>query len=339
MKKRVLVAFGLALLLIALFVAVVGWEDVLGAAAAADLMVYGLAFLTSAGALCCRGVAWHQVLNAVDKVSARLVAGLFLTSMFVKYVTPYGQVTSGPGVAAIVPQYTDLSYEESLAAIVAGDFINYLPYYTCGAVGAGYFLVRRSPSFDVRFYAVPVALLVAVAGGFLAALWFRRDLVERLIVRLTGGIRRLVAVVSERRAEAISREGVRNRLEGFYTTLDLVSTDRTAVAVALVFGHLGWLGLAATLYFTASALGTPIPFGIAILGVALSKVGFLVPAPGGLGGVELTLASVLFLITGMNAATATAAAILYRFATYWFTVGVGGLTSMGLTLGGATVNE
>lgn len=332
MKKRTLVAFGVAILLIALFVIVVGWEDVLAAVARADLAVYALAVASCAVTLCCRGAAWHSVFNAVEAVSARVIAGLFLTSMFVKYVMPYGQIASGPGVAAIVPQYTPLAYEESLAAVVSGDFVNYLPYYTFGAVGVGYFFLTRSPRFDVGLYAAPVAGLVLVVVGFLAVLWFRRDLVERMLMGAVGGLRRLVALVSERHAAAISHEGVRTRLEGFYATLELVSRDRTAVAVAVVFAHLGWLGLAASLYFTADALGTPIPFGIAILGVVLSKVGFVTPAPGGLGGVELTLATILFLLTGMSGATATAVAILYRFATYWFTVLVGGAASIWMAM-------
>jgi len=75
-----------------------------------------------------------------------------------------------------------------------------------------------------------------------------------------------------------------------------------------------------------------VPFGVAVLVVAVSKVGFVVPTPGGIGGVEATIAGALTLLTPMSVALATATAILFRFSTYWFVVFVGGGTSVALTL-------
>ena len=338
MKRRAALAFGIAITLIVLFVAAVGWEDVFVAARQATLWVYGLAFLASLACLGFRSIVWARVLGVIlDRtVSMTLVAGIFLTAMFVKYVTPYGQLASTPGIAAVLPRYMDLSFEEGFATVVSADFLNYLPYYTFGGVGLAYFVLVHTPAgaglpIDTE-YVLAVAMLVAVIASVLAVLWFRRGLIESGLVTILTPLRRLVATVSERRAQALQPENVEERLQGFYTTLDLVSRDRRAMLTALVFAHAGWLGYATALYLTAYAIGEPIPFGLAMLAMALSKFGFLVPAPGGLGGVEIALATVLFLITGMPTATAVATAILFRFATYWFTILVGGLSSILLTV-------
>jgi uncharacterized membrane protein YbhN (UPF0104 family) len=74
--------------------------------------------------------------------------------------------------------------------------------------------------------------------------------------------------------------------------------------------------------------------------------GALVPVPGGLGVTEKLLEEQMARLGGVEAATATAAMILVRFATLWFAVAVG-FAALGLlrakhgaaVLGGAPAPE
>ncbi len=333
MKRRAALAIVVAVGLLGLFVLAVGWNDVLSAIERASLPVYGVAFLGTVLCYGLRSVVWERLLTVVDKHRPYwLILGVFLTATFTKYVTPYGQVTSGVGVAALISRYTDAAYEESLATVVSADFLNYLPYYTFGLVGLGYVVGFRPGSLEIGTQLLPIVGLVALVGLLVGVMWQRRSLVVRGAGWLTGQLRKPVGLISTTAADKLRRENVERRLQGFYTTLDLVSKDRRTMAVALVCAHVAWLGLVVALYVTAIALDSPIPFGVAILAVALSKVGFVVPTPGGIGGVEATIAATLTLLSPMSVALATATAILFRFATYWFIVFVGGATSMALTL-------
>ena len=337
MKRRAAIALALSILLLLIFITLVGWEDVLDSIERASLPVYAVAVLGSLGTLVFRSAVWHRVLIVVDKRRPYWLVGLiFATASFIKYVTPYGQIASGVGNAAIVNRYTGTSYEESLAAVVSADALTYMPYYTFGFVGLLYVFGRLPPPIDPRPYILPsITVLGAVVVGA-ALLWWGRSRLANAFVTALLGVRRLVARVSPKLAQRLTRENIENRLEGFAVTLELVSRDRRAMGIAVVAAHLGWLGLALALYASASAVGSPIPFGVALLVVALSKIGFIVPTPGGLGGVEATLAASVYLLApsavGMTVATATAIAILYRFATYWFTIAVGGTASLGLTV-------
>ncbi len=333
MKRRAAIAVAIALVLLALFVVAVGWEEVLSAIARAELAVYAVAFLGTLGTFGFRTAVWARVLAVVDRPRPYwLLLGVFLTASFLKYVTPYGQLTSGVGVAAIVSRYTDAAYEESLAGVVSADFLNYLPYYTFGLVGAGYLILLDSPPAALGEYALPVVGLVGAVVALAALLWRKRGLFDAGVIRAIAGLRGLVGRLSTSKARLLTRENVERRLEGFYTTLELVSADRRAMAAALVYAHLGWLGLAVALYASAHALAVPLPFGVAMLVVAVSKLGFLLPTPGGIGGVEATTAGALYVVAPTSVAVATATAILFRFATYWFTVLVGGGASMALTV-------
>ena len=333
MKGQAVVAVAISLLLLVLFVLTVGWKEVLAAIGRANVRLYMLAFVATLCCLLCRTLVWHRLLSIVDKPRPYwLVGGLFLTAMFAKYVTPYGQVASGVGIAAVVSRYYDSAYEEALAAVVGADFLNYIPYYTFGSIGFAFVLLVYSPPIDLSQYAPMAAVIIVAVLLFTATVWLRHELVLEAFLRLATGLRRVLERIAPDKADHFRRENVVTRFEGFYTTLNLVSRDRRAMSIALVYAHVAWLAFAAALYISAAAVGTSIPFGVAMAAVAISKVGFVVPTPGGLGGVEAALAGALLLLFPMNSAVALAIALLYRFATYWFTILLSGLASIALTL-------
>ena len=326
-------AFGIAVGVLVLFVLVVGWEDVLAATTQAQLSIYLAVFLASGWCLVARAYVWHQLLGIVDERRPYwLVGSVFLTGMFAKYVVPYGQVTSGVGMAAVVSRYYESAYEESLAAILSADFLNYIPYYTFGAIGLGYLfvfdLIPSSATNSYQFVLIGVVGLVFV----ILTLWHVRARIAMRCLRVIPTLQSLIGRLSPRIARRITKENVLERFQGFSITLGLLSKNRSAMLIAAVYAHMAWLGLAGALYLSALAVGMQLPIGIVFASVALSKIGFVVPTPGGVGGVEIALASVLFLLTPMGTAMATAVAILYRFGTYWFTILVGGLSSIALTL-------
>lgn len=333
---RMIVAFGIATLLIFILVVAIGWEDVFDTVSRAAFLIYGLAFVLSSWCLLMRAYVWHRVLGAVDQRRPYwLVGSVFLTGMFAKYITPYGQVTSGVGVAAVVTRYYESAYEESLAGIVTADFLNYTPYYSFGGIGLVYVILVGAP-IPIDDYVLLGIIGIGAIAVLIGLLWIFRTTVLRLGLRLLRSVRYALHRVSPRYAERLSAKNIAERFRGFSITLALLSRDRETVLIATLCAHLAWLGLAGALYFSARSLGFALPLGIVFLCVALSKVGFIVPTPGGVGGVEIALASVLFLLTPMGGAAATAVAILYRVATYWFTILVGGMSSVALTLSDPT---
>lgn len=62
---------------------------------------------------------------------------------------------------------------------------------------------------------------------------------------------------------------------------------------------------------------------VAVVYLAGSTAGSLVPTPGGVGTTELALASALSSIAGINPAIATSAAVLFRVMTYWLRIPLG----------------
>lgn len=134
-----------------------------------------------------------------------------------------------------------------------------------------------------------------------------------------------------RGAALLSREQLTERLDEFYKTLDLVADDRRGVFVALAYAHLGWVFLALPLVIAAYALGVTIPLGVAFATVALGKLGSVLPLPGGVGGVEIVIATLITLLAEIDPATAAAITVCYRFSVYWFSLFLGGITAVWLS--------
>lgn len=82
----------------------------------------------------------------------------------------------------------------------------------------------------------------------------------------------------------------------------------------------------ACLYFSVRALGGEVPFTtIGLLYLTVGSAAAVAPTPGGVGAVEAVLLAALTGV-GMAAAPALAAVFLYRLATFWLPIPIGGLT-------------
>lgn len=107
-----------------------------------------------------------------------------------------------------------------------------------------------------------------------------------------------------------------------------------------ILGLIGWFAEGYALYFVLERMGADVPlllaagiYGVSILAGVVSFV------PGGLGGTEMVMGSLLVL-TGVDAPVAVSAVIICRVATLWFAVAIGLVFLSGLewrraTRGGA----
>ena len=140
---------------------------------------------------------------------------------------------------------------------------------------------------------VLVALVVALIG--LSLPWGRRLLQQRVQPLVRRVVPQLIAVFQRPGKLALGIGGAVLLNLAYIAALD---------ASVRAFGH--------SLSFSA----------IAIVYLAGSVVGAAVPTPGGLGGIELAMASGLT-ATGLPAGVAVSAVLLYRIVTFWIPIPIG----------------
>jgi len=125
-------------------------------------------------------------------------------------------------------------------------------------------------------------------------------------------------------------------LELLTTSADLLKSG--PLYLGLLLGLLAWFAEGYALYVVLDLMGASTPvyvaagiYGVSVLAGAVSFV------PGGLGGTELVMGSLLVL-SGVDAPTAVSAVIICRLATLWFAVAIGLVFVLGIEVGGLGKN-
>jgi len=318
------VGFGTGIVVLLALYSVVGVTDVLAALSGADPAVIAAVYLAAVCWLFAWGLTLRTVLSVVG-VEVSMIRGFLLLAgaTFANNVTPFGQAGGEPFAALLVSRTTGTEYENGLAAVASVDTINFVPSISFALAGAGYYATRSAVAGRVGVAAVSLVVLALGVPVVAYLAWRTRDRVAEMAVAVLVSAGRAVGRVVPRVRPPDAAE-LRDRIEGFFAALERVAGDRHSLARSLTFSAVGWLLLSTSLWLSLFALGHAVPFAAALFIVPLGSVAGVAPLPGGLGGVEAALVLLIVPITGVDAGTAAAAALLHRGATYWFPVLLGG---------------
>ncbi|WP_276246231.1 lysylphosphatidylglycerol synthase transmembrane domain-containing protein [Haladaptatus sp. YSMS36] len=258
---------------------------------------------------------WQIVLSIVGiEASLPRVTSTFFAGTFANYITPLGQVGGEPLIAYVISTEMDTNYENSLTSVVTADLLNLVPFFVFSVVGMGVLLVRAElpPVVQTSAYGL-VALVVAVPVTSYIG-WNHRTGVKRAVAAVVRPIARFT--------DRMQVDSLLARVDRFYETLDVIATAPRRLAYALVFSFVGWVFFVLPLYFSGLVLGVSLDLWLVLFIVPASTLAGFVPTPGGLGGVEVALVALLVGIVALPASQAFALAVLYRVASYWFTLAV-----------------
>lgn len=337
-RRRVAAGFVVSAALLAAFVWAFGPEAVVADIVAADTgpFVAGLAAVLVAVVLWSE--AQRHLLAAADiHLGPWRTFVTYCTGMFAKQVLPAGHA-GGPAIMVYtLGAETRRDYQHLTAAVSVAEVLNLVASFGLAAAGLVYLAATVPASPELRTIQLGVVFAVAVLGGLVAVLLYRRSTVERAVAGVAFLLRSTVGRGSARVRRRTDRAAVRAGVDSYYATFAKVRGDRRRVALAAGLSLVGRLLFALPLYTAFLALGHSVPVALALFVVPIGGLATTVPLPGGLGGVEAVLAAVLVATTGFALAELGAVVILYRLASYWFMVLVGGLGSAYRALVGAPV--
>jgi len=318
---KTVLGFAVAGLLVYLLGAAVGWGETVARLRTTRPAWVVLACASTLSCFVAWGKTWHVVLEAVGvSVPYRKLFGTFLAGTFVNYVTPMGQAGGEPFVAYVLARDTEATYEQSLASVVTADLLRLLPFFTIGGLGLAYLLFDAGLAEPIRQFALllvalAVVLPMAVVGG-----WRFRD-------RLRAAVLRALVPVA-RRTDRIALASVRDRIDRLYGAVEEIADSPRAIASAVAFSYVGWVLFALPLYFAGLALGTPVSLLLVGFVVPVTVIVSFTPLPGGLAAIEGTLVFLLTALAALSTADAFAVTTVYRLASYWFVIGVGGVAGL-----------
>ncbi|MCY4729249.1 flippase-like domain-containing protein [Natronomonas gomsonensis] len=317
---KLLVGFAVALVLVYLLGAVIGWDRTIERLRTADLYWVGVACVSTLLCLLAWTKTWQVVLGAAGvNVPFRKLVVTFYAATFANYITPMGQAGGEPFIAYILSRDTEANYEQSLASVVTADLLRMLPFFNVGLVGLGYLLLQSQlPEGTEQFAALLLGLAITLPVGIVLA-WRYRDAVQRAVVRLFAPL--------ATRTDRFTVEGVRKRIDRLYESIDLIAESPWDLLVAVAFAYVGWVLFALPLYFSGLALGLEISLLLVAFLVPVTVIAGSTPLPGGLAAIEGSLVVLLTALLAFTADEALAVTTVYRLTSYWFVVGVGGIAT------------
>ncbi len=330
--RAMVAGFGGAVLVLAVLLWFVGVDAVIEQLAMVDLRIFALSIGASLVWLLAWGLALRSVLSSLGiHISVRKVFLVYAAATFANNVTPFGQAGGEPFSALLISRVTDNEYETGLAAIASVDAINFVPSVGFALAAIAYYAATVTLTDRLADAAVVVVLMTVClsAGAYVG--WHNRYRVEEVVVRVVSPIIQRVGRLIPSRSPP-TPDAIRHRIEGFFATIERVATDRVSMLATLSFSAIGWLMLIVCLWLSMYALGLRGEglFVAAMLAVPLGSVASVTPLPGGLGGIETVLLMILPTVTGVEAATISAAILLHRIGTYWVPVLVGGSATAAL---------
>lgn len=323
---KVVASFLGTALILGILVYVVGVEDLAHSFALLDARSIALIAAVGLCWLAAWGFSLRTVLSTLE-VPVSVADGflLYASAAFANNVTPFGQAGGEPFSAYLISRATSSEYERSLAAIASVDSLNFVPSIALASFGLLYYAATFAVGDSIILVSGVVVGLAVLIPTLAYFAWLFRKRIQHGAAEAVGPILRAIG----KHVPGVSAPKPRNiraRIAGFFKGIGRVADDRRGLAFALGFSALGWLFMCLALWLTLGALGHPVPVAIVFIVVPVGTIASIAPLPGGAGGVEFAIVLLLVPTTGVSAATASAAAIVYRGSTYWLPTLVGGLS-------------
>jgi hypothetical protein len=317
---KVGVGFVVAVALLYLFGRVIGWNEIFRTMANAKLRWLAAAFASTVVCLAVWTKGWDVILSVVDvSIPFGELTVMYFAATFTDYITPFGKAGGGPFIAYILSTHDEADYQDSLVSVLITDTLNLVPYFTFAALGFVGLTVTGNLPDRARLLVWGLGTLMVVIPVLVVVVWRYEQKVEALVVRV-------LSPVAER-TDRVDLDSLRNRIREFYDNLEYITDHPRPMAHTLAYSFVGWIFFALPLYFAGLTLGLAIDPLMVLFIVPASSLASFVPTPGGTGAVEAALVALLVALTAANPHVAAAVTLVYRVASYWLTVAVGGLAA------------
>jgi uncharacterized protein (TIRG00374 family) len=324
-SREIIAGVVAGIVVVALLAVGVGWKQVLDGVLAADKPLFGLALLAGFGSIVAWGLSVYALVRPVpDAPGLRRFGHLYLAAVFVKQALPFGIAGGAAVLAYVISRYSETAIERTLLATTVAGFLSTIASALVAGLGLLFVLLTRPiPQWILQLtVALAIGLLVLIAVVTAFAIW--PAILRRATVRFAKTIHPAVSSLSARLGGLIEPTQVRTRLDRFIETGEVIAQDPRAVVGSFTAAVLAWVFTAAALSFSLAAVSSPAPLSVSAFAVTVSGVATAVPLPGGLGGVEATLSALVTVLSGDQVATVSAGIVVFRLATFWLRLVVGG---------------
>jgi len=328
--KYSLFSFGIAIALLVFFMDSVGWGELLRVYKNTNPFILFFALILSCFGFFLNTHVWKNILEFLKvHMPFKTLLRLFYMSLFANYITPFGQVGGEPFMAYILSKKSKIPYGQGLATIMSADIIGAITPILFSAIGLVYYILTQ----DVTIVMFKIILALIFLGILIVLgiimIQTKRKFIEKIIRTVLKLLRRLLKAIkwNEKRINHyFGDNSFTERIDIFYDAFNAVLTEKRWSLVS--FTLFATLAQVLALYYCVFALGYNPKLLVFLAVLPLASLSSYLPLPGGLGGMEISIAYLLSLLCNLPIEIAMGSALLFRFITYWIPLGVGGLLTV-----------
>lgn len=305
---RIALGLAISLILLGSLLYIAGPSQVIERLSGTSIHVAILAILTGVLILALRSVVAGSLYHRTTQKSIlKRFYGFYLFIGFWRAVLPGGFASGSVVVAYLFHRTLEIEFERVLGAFTATEIINSAISLVVVGSGAAV-LAISSPQISVFVLAVlGLAILsVGVVGGII----FRYT----IETNKQSVIRKLPVIVQYRR---FAGDLTDFRLRVYRDALSSILSNRDALVFAIITTVLYLTIAIGLLSATVHVVGGSVSIFVVLVALPTSRLGGLIPMPGGLGGVDSALTGLLVILGTLSIETAIAATLLYRLSTFW----------------------
>ena len=327
MDNRVRVAVGLlgAVLVLSLLVLFVGLDEFISSISSADPLLAASAIVCAFLWLSAWTGSFYVVTNYL-KIDFSYLDSIrtYSTVMFANNVTPFAHLGGEPIAAGFISKIVKEDYEKCLAALSAISTIHFIPSLLFFTLGSFYILATGAgipDSLDNLMFAFLILTMGIVAAIYLL-LNFKDGLqynISNLLIWVSNLLSRIPKIPSYEPDE------IRTKVAGYFSEFFKVATNKRVIFLAGLASTTGVFLQSLGLWLALQAVGTNVPLVLTILAVPIAGLASALPLPGGAGGIEAVLITIIVALSQNPVPEVTAGVILMRGAIYWTPIVLGAI--------------
>jgi uncharacterized protein (TIRG00374 family) len=248
----------------------------------------------------------------------------YASIMFTNHITPFAHLGGEPLAAGIIARSIDKDYDHCLGVISTVSVIHFIPsilFFTFGLIYMS--TINGGIPTNINNLILGFIIIGMVLVGLGVLLFRYQDKFEDISSFILKYIIDILSYIP--RIPKITRKSIKNKINGYLSSFRKVSKSPKTILIATFFSTLGLGFQALGLWIALHSVGANVSIVIPMIAFPIAGLASILPLPGGVGGIEAILITIVSTLSSVGLVDITTAVILIRGGIYWTPIIIGSI--------------
>ena len=320
MKHKTLIFLGFGLVIMAIMLWFIGIDQVISALTIANPIYVAIAIALQIFTYVLFTIRWQFINHIADKdFTFKKLLPMVLVSLSVNNITPSGRGGGEPVRAYLLTLEGGDSFSETFATVIADRALDTFPFVILAIIT----IIGLMTQLTLSPIILSIMILAVIGIIILVAIIIFMSINEAFGIKVTKWLSDLSVKIFKKRNPEELRNKVETAIEGFQSTMRVMTSDKRILYYALPLSFLIWIIEILRVYFVFLSFGCTVsPVIIGQVFIVASLVGMIPLLPGGLGAIDGFMI-LLYSASGISASISAAATVVERLISFWMTTFIG----------------